>query len=520
VTRSRRRPKEVTVTRSRLITVLGATAVAAATTLALGPPAAADPGGGRAQVRSVGQIARQDVASQPGSEPDTLVEPDVAVSPRNPRIALAVAHDSRFPDGGAVDISYSWTHDGGRTWRHAPMPFLTTVVGGIWDRVSDPVAAFGPDGTAYVSTLLFTTGCDSAVGVSRSTDGGRTFGRPVLVHVSHTCAVSDDKNWLVVDTSAGSPHRGRLYQFWTPFLSDADGNLTGSPQVVRWSDDRGRHWSRTVNVSATDVFTQNSQPMIQPDGTITDSYLNFGSDAGEEGPEAGGGARTEAGGGARTEAGGGARTEAGGGARTEADPAAEPEGDLMVARTSRDGGRHWSAEATITHDAGEGPAGIRCCLPSATADPRTGRLYAAWESAEPDAVALSTSRDGRHWSAPVRVNREPRAGIDHVNVDVAAENGRVYVSYGSRDTGVQGGRFVQQKVSVSTDGGAHFGLPIVLGPRSDLNFAAEADGKFPGDYIGSAVRDGRTYLVWCRSSAPANPAATFHQTLWAAVLSG
>jgi hypothetical protein len=485
------------VTRSRLVTLIGAATVAAATTLTLSPPAAADLGG-RPQIRSIGQIARQDVASQPGSEPDTLVEPDVAISPRDPRVALAVAHDGRFPDGGAVDISYSWTHDGGRTWHHAPMPFLTTAVGGIWDRVSDPVAAFGPDGTAYVSTLLFTTGCDSAVGVSRSTDGGRTFARPVLAHVSHTCAVSDDKNWLVVDTSRGSPHRGRLYQFWTPFLSDAAGNLTGSPQVVRWSDDRGRHWSRTVDVSATDVFTQNSQPMIEPDGTITDSYLNFGADSGGEGPEAQGGEH----------------------AHTAAAPAAPPEGDLLVARTSRDGGRHWTAEATITHDAGEGPRGIRCCLPSATADPRTGRLYAAWDSAEPDTVALSSSRDGRHWSAPVKVNREPQPGLDHVNVDVAAENGRVYVSYGSRDTTVAGGRFVQQKVSVSTDGGAHFGLPITLGPRSDLRFAAQAGGAFPGDYIGSAVRDGRAYLVWCRSSTPPDPAATFHQTLWAAVLAG
>jgi hypothetical protein len=449
-------------------------------------------------VRSVGQIARQDVAPQPGSEPDTLVEPDVAVSPRDPRIAVAVAHDGRFPDGGAVDITHAWTRDGGRTWHHAPMPYLTAAVGGVWDRASDPVAAFGPDGSVYVSTLLFTLGCDSAVAVSRSTDGGRTFGRPVLAHASHTCAVSDDKNWLVVDTSPRSPHRGRLYQFWTPFLYDAEGNNTGAPQALRWSDDRGRHWSRTVLISAADSFSQNSQPMIQPDGTITDSYLDFGTAGGREGPESRIGAKAE----------------------TDATPAAAPQGDLLVARTSRDGGAHWSAKTTITHDAGEGPAGVRCCLPSATADPRTGRLYAAWESADPAVVALSTSRDGRHWSAPVRVNREFRPGLDHVNVDVAAEGGRVYVSYGTRDTTVQGGRFVQQKVSVSTDGGARFRAPVALGPRSDLAFAAEAGGKFPGDYIGSAVRAGRVYLVWCRSSTPPDPTARFHQTLWAAVLAG
>jgi hypothetical protein len=480
--------------RMRIAVVVSSAALLVGAGLA-GTPAYAAPGS-RTTVQHVGQIARQDIAPQPGSEPDTLVEPDVAVSPRDSRIAIAVAHDGRFPDGGAVDISHAWTRDGGRSWHHAPMPFLTKALGGTWDRVSDPVAAFGPDGTVYVSTLLFMVdSCPTAVGVSRSTDGGRTFGRPVLAHFSASCAVSDDKNWLVVDTSPRSPHRGRLYQFWTPFLGDEAGNAFASPQVLRWSDDHGKHWSRTVNVSATDVFTQNSQPMIQPDGTITDAYLNFGADSGREGPEA---------------------RETDDVRRPEA--AAAPVGDLMAAKTSHDGGATWSPEVTITQDAGEGPAGIRCCLPSGTADPRTGRLYAAWDSASPDTVALSTSRDGRHWSAPIRVNRETQPGLDHVNVDVSAFAGRVVVSYGSRDTTVENGRFVQQRVSVSRDGGAHFDRPISIGPLSDLRFAAQAGGAFPGDYIGSAAARDRTYLVWCRSSQPGDPAATFHQTLYAAVL--
>jgi hypothetical protein len=478
---------------ARVVAVLSATAVVAGIGLVTGPPAVADPGS-RLAVRSVGQIARQDVAPRPGSEPDTLVEPDVAVSPVDSRIAVAVAHDGRYPDGGAVDISHAWTHDGGLSWRHAPMPYLTAAVGGSWDRVSDPVAAFGPDGTVYVSTLLFTTGCSSAVGVSRSTDGGRTFGRPVLVHRSDTCAYSDDKNWLVVDTSPRSPHRGRLYQFWTPFLGDEQGNAYASPQVLRWSDDRGRSWSPTVTVSAPDVFTQNSQPMIEPDGTITDTYLNFGAFGGREGPES--------------------RPGAG----TRAAPSAAPVGDLLAARTSRDGGATWGPEVTITTDAGEGPAGIRCCLPSATADPRTGRLYAAWNSATPDAVKLSTSADGRHWSAPVQVNRGTGTGIDTVNVDVSAYGGRVVVSYGTRDTTTNDGRLVRQRVSVSEDGGRHFDRPLTLGPPSDLRYAAQAGGAFPGDYIGSAAARDRIYLVWCRSSAPRDSTAVYHQTMWGAVL--
>jgi hypothetical protein len=65
-------------------------------------------------VLHVGQIAQQDIPPESYSEPDTLVEPDVAVSPANPDWAVAVAHDGRYPDGGAVDITYAWTHDGGK----------------------------------------------------------------------------------------------------------------------------------------------------------------------------------------------------------------------------------------------------------------------------------------------------------------------------------------------------------------------------------------------------------------------
>src|SRR3954453_4788093 len=65
-----------------------------------------------------GVVTRQDVKSQTGSETDTVVEPDVAVSPVNKNIAVAAAHDSRYPDGGAVGISVAWTADGGRSWKH------------------------------------------------------------------------------------------------------------------------------------------------------------------------------------------------------------------------------------------------------------------------------------------------------------------------------------------------------------------------------------------------------------------
>src|SRR3978361_185398 len=88
-TPTRRRRSRIAVTAAVPVICLSAAPVLAASA---GPPS----------VLHVGQIAQQDLPRLPGSERDTLVEPDVAVSPLNSHIAVAVAHDGRYPDGGAV----------------------------------------------------------------------------------------------------------------------------------------------------------------------------------------------------------------------------------------------------------------------------------------------------------------------------------------------------------------------------------------------------------------------------------
>ena len=93
---------------------------------------------------------------------------------------------------------------------------------------------------------------------------------------STTCGVSDDKNWLVTDTQPDSPFFGRIYQFWTEFLSNG-----ASPQVVRWSDDQGQHWSSTHFLASRKQFAQNSQAFVQPNGAITDTYLFAGHALGD-----------------------------------------------------------------------------------------------------------------------------------------------------------------------------------------------------------------------------------------------
>ncbi|RZS91825.1 hypothetical protein EV189_1077 [Motilibacter rhizosphaerae] len=472
-----------------------AVAAAALATLAVpGTAWAAAPG--PLSLTTASQVAEQDVPALPGSEPDTLVEPDVAVSPVDPQVAVAVAHDGRYPDGGAVGISYAWTADGGRHWEHHPLPGITATTGGpaVWERASDPVVAFDSDGTVYVSVLVFDSGCDSGVLVSRSTDGGRTFGAPVTAHQSSTCAVSDDKNWLVVDTSPTSPHRGRIYQFWSEFISDSDFNVINVPQDLVWSDDHGATWSAPVATTPDPSFTQDSQPMLRPDGTIVDAYLDYGSaDAMDEGSEA-----QEA------------RESSADRVAAAAAPAAVQEGGPdLVTRISRDGGSTWSAGETVETNVGQGPDGIRCCLPSGTADPVTGRLYLAWNGSDTSQVLVSHSADGVHWSRPRQANPVDESQ-QAVNVDVAAYGGIVAVSYGETD-----GTHVQQYV-VNSHSGETFSAPLAVGPVSDLTYAAQAGGAFPGDYIGTALRNGVLYAVWCVSSTPPATGATYHQVEYGA----
>jgi hypothetical protein len=426
-------------------------------------------------VLSVGQIDRQDVPSANGCEPDTLVEPDVAVSPFNRAIQVAVAHDCRFSNGGAVDISYAWTHDGGAHWHHAPVPGLTKAVGGSWDRASDPVVAFGADGSVYINALVFDVTCPSGLTVSRSTDGGATFSAPVLVHESNRCSYSDDKNWIIADTQPTSPFYGRIYVFWTPFIA-RQGTFIGSPEVVRWSDDRGATWSSTHLVGAETENAQNSQPMIQPNGRITDVYLIYRSPSSFQAK--------------------------------------------LVARTSDNGGATWSSAFHVAFDIGVGPPDIRCCLPASTADPVTGKLYTVWLADAPgETVLLSTSSNGHDWSAPTAVtHNSANPNIQHVNTDVAAYDGRVFVSYALRNLSQSDGRYLQQQVSTSYNGGASFGAPVSLGPRSDLKYAAVAGALFPGDYIGLSATQSALVAVWCVSSKPPNPDAAYHQTLYAAEL--
>jgi len=96
----------------------------------------------------------------------------------------------RFFDGGSSNIGWATSTNGGSTWSRGFLPGVTQYAGGLYARTSDPSVAFDArHGVWMISSLALTetpavTGV--AVVVSRSTNGGLTWGNPVVGSTSVT----------------------------------------------------------------------------------------------------------------------------------------------------------------------------------------------------------------------------------------------------------------------------------------------------------------------------------------------
>src|SRR5881409_2978218 len=120
-------------------------------------------------------------------------------------------------------------------------------------------------------------------------------------------------------------------------------------------------------------------------------------------------------------------------------------------------------------------------------------------------VLLSFSTDGGvTWKGPKRVNQDlPTSGLDHFDESVAANGGVVHVAYLIRSNGSQR---LKEQYTVSMDGGRTFSAETTLGPRLDIQYAAEVfftGTKFLGDYFAMAAGPGVAHAVWVRPSKPA-----------------
>src|SRR5207248_305791 len=82
--------------------------------------------------------------------------------------------------------------------------------------IPDISFAFGNHNDVYAAVLYDGGGPrgKSGIAVSKSTDGGKTFGNPVSVFEARPDQIFSDKPWIAVDQTGG-PYSGNIYVVWS-----------------------------------------------------------------------------------------------------------------------------------------------------------------------------------------------------------------------------------------------------------------------------------------------------------------
>jgi hypothetical protein len=160
----------------------------------------------------------------------------------------------RIFSGGASDIGFATSTNGGVAWTSGFLPGITIYEQGAFSAASDPVVAFDAAHATWMISSLPIASVDQ-VAVSRSADG-LVWGDPILV--SNT--PDSDKNWITCDNTPASPFFGHCYLEWD---DPSNRNLIW----MSTSSDGGLTWTAALNTAnlATGI---GGQPVVQPNGTV------------------------------------------------------------------------------------------------------------------------------------------------------------------------------------------------------------------------------------------------------------
>ncbi|HET7175670.1 MAG TPA: sialidase family protein, partial [Gammaproteobacteria bacterium] len=332
---------------------------------------------------------------------DAEVEPYEAVNPTNPANLIGVWQQDRWSDGGAHGLVAAYSLDSGKTWNEQPLA-LSICGGGNgsngadYARASDPWVSFSPDGAAYIISISFTgdtlaAGSSGGVLVTRSADGGATWGAPTALIVDGANAFNDKES---ITADPNDSHYA--YAVWDR-LDTAD----RGPTYFSRTTDGGSTWeaARAIYDPGTDNQTIGNEVIGLTDGSVVDLFEEIDGTSGNSAA-----------------------------------------GIVRVIR-STDHGATWSAPITVANNLSVGTsvpftgAAVRAGsgLPQGAAAPGGG-VVVVWQDGRfsnggHDGIAFSRSSDGgQTWSSPVEVNSATSAPAFTPSVAVL-KDGTVGVTY-------------------------------------------------------------------------------------------
>ena len=235
-------------------------------------------------------------------------EPWITIDPANTNVLVTGANDyrrSRFLPVGvptSIWMGYYRSTNGGGAWTNDLVPGfpgdntpqgLASPAHGLAG-ASDPIMAFDLNGNLYYSFIAFNAGGfpdtpgplqENGVFVAKYTSDGATYSSTTTVDFNgNSLGVFDDKDFLAVDTQAGSPFAGRVYTCWTGFIGSAPPptSLFGGDRIMfSFSSDGGQSYSSPHIVSDRgqqgSILNQDCGIATAPDGTIYVTWVTFAS---------------------------------------------------------------------------------------------------------------------------------------------------------------------------------------------------------------------------------------------------
>src|SRR5690349_5578461 len=205
-------------------------------------------------------------ATAPTGQHATEVEPDTFAVGSTVVSAFQVG---RVFNGGATDIGFAISRNGGVSWTHGFLPGTSgeAMRPGPFFSVSDPSVAYNARARVWIISWLgahFSGGGIVDVMVSRSTDGGLTWRAPVTVAAT---GVFYDKSWTTCDNTPASPFYGHCY---TEFDNASSGDL----ELMSTSAHGGRSWGPPTP-TADHIHGLGGQPVVQPNGHVIVPFEGF-----------------------------------------------------------------------------------------------------------------------------------------------------------------------------------------------------------------------------------------------------
>lgn len=167
--------------------------------------------------------------------------------------------------------SFSTSNDAGKTWKTGRMP----PIAGAADTFGDPSVGVDRHGVFYFAQLADNAAGHGAIGVNKSTDGGKTWSPGVQVQEDD----GSDKEWLAVGPDPVNKNRDNVYVTWTSFQNDGSCQLRFGVST----DGGATYTAKTIYAPGTDSDPTHptnclsfTNPVVdQITGTLYVPFLHF-----------------------------------------------------------------------------------------------------------------------------------------------------------------------------------------------------------------------------------------------------